>query len=620
MTRQRTLSGVFSATVRRRSPSCPIPSRLCLTGTEKTLRTARCAWLLGWAIYTMASLAHASPTANYYDSVNPTDAATLRATLHEVIDDHQRFPYTSSATDTWDILEEADSDPTDFTSILDVYGNASLPKFGGGGGGYNREHSWPKSYGFPNDGSQNYPYTDCHHLFLSDEGYNSSRSNKLYDYCDLGCSERTTLANGGVGGGTGTYPGWSNWTTTGIWEAWLGRRGDVARALFYLDVRYEGGLHGVSLTDEPDLILTDDASLVAVSGTNAAVSYMGMLSVLLQWHLEDPVDAWERNRNDVIEGYQGNRNPFIDHPEWAGCLYADQCATGAIPAPPSGLQALRVPGGIDLDWNDNFEADLDGYLVKRSFFPGGPYLDLSPGLVASSEYLDASAQSVFISYYVVTAIDFDGNESPPSSEISAPLVVAPPWINEIHYDNSGADVNEGFEIAGRAGTDLSGWRLLAYNGNGGTLYGDMTLNGVLVDDGSAFGFLCFEMQGMQNRSPDGLALVSPTGTIVEFLSYEGSLLAVDGAAAGLMSVPIAVAESSSSVLGESLQREGQGSQAADFHWAGSAPHSRGMVNPAQLLVMPVNVPSLSGWLQMIWPVLLIGVGVGRLRSRSGRIG
>ncbi len=568
----------------------------------------------------MASLAHASPTANYYDSVNPTHAATLRATLHEVIDDHQRFPYTSSATDTWDILEEADSDPTDFTSILDVYGNASLPKFGGGGGGYNREHSWPKSYGFPNDGSQNYPYTDCHHLFLSDEGYNSSRSNKFYDYCDLNCSERTTLANGGVGGGAGTYPGWSNWTATGIWEAWLGRRGDVARALFYLDVRYEGGLHGGSLADEPDLILTDDASLVAVSGTNAAVSYMGMLSVLLQWHLEDPVDAWERNRNDVIEGYQGNRNPFIDHPEWAGCLYADQCATGAIPAPPSGLQALRIPGGIDLDWNDNFEADLDGYQVKRSFFPGGPYLDLSPGLVASSEYLDASVQSAFISYYVVTAIDFDGNESPASSEISAPLVVAPPWINEIHYDNSGADANEGFEIAGRAGTDLSGWRLLAYNGNGGTLYGDMTLNGVLVDDGSGFGFLFFAMQGMQNGSPDGLALVSPTGTIVEFLSYEGSLLAVDGAAAGLISIPIAVAESSSSVLGESLQREGQGSQAADFHWAGSAPHSRGMVNPAQLMVMPVNVPSLSGWLQIIWPVLLIGVGVGRLRSRAGRVG
>jgi hypothetical protein len=148
----------------------------------------------------------------------------------------------------------------------------------------------------------------------------------------------------------------------------------------------------------------------------------------------------------------------------------------------------------------------------------------------------------------------------------------------------------------------------------------MTLNGVLVDDGSGFGFLFFAMQGMQNGSPDGLALVSPTGTIVDFLSYEGSLLAVDGAAAGLMSIPIAVAESSSSVLGESLQREGQGSQAADFHWAGSAPHSRGMVNSAQVMVMPVNVPSLSGWLQIIWPVLLIGVGVGRLRSRAGRVG
>ena len=63
-------------------------------------------------------------------------------------------------------------------------------------------------------------------------------------------------------GGSGVYPGESNWTTAGVWEAWAGRRGDVARALFYLDVRYEGGVHGVTGAAEPDLVLTDDPSLL----------------------------------------------------------------------------------------------------------------------------------------------------------------------------------------------------------------------------------------------------------------------------------------------------------------------------------------------------------------------
>ncbi|RMF77376.1 MAG: endonuclease I, partial [Planctomycetota bacterium] len=126
---------------------------------------------------------HADAPPGYYDTVDTTDATTLRVTLHAIIQDHTRYPYTSSSTDTWDILELADEDPANASNILDLYRNASYPKAGGGNTNYNREHSWPKSYGFPNDNSSNYPYTDCHHLFLCDSGYNSSRSNKPYRYC-----------------------------------------------------------------------------------------------------------------------------------------------------------------------------------------------------------------------------------------------------------------------------------------------------------------------------------------------------------------------------------------------------------------------------------------------------
>ena len=70
----------------------------------------------------------------YYDPVNATNSATLRTTLHAVIDDHTRFPYTSGNTDTWDILELTDEQPNDADSVLDVSKNASILKFGGGNG------------------------------------------------------------------------------------------------------------------------------------------------------------------------------------------------------------------------------------------------------------------------------------------------------------------------------------------------------------------------------------------------------------------------------------------------------------------------------------------------------
>jgi endonuclease I len=273
------------------------------------------------------------PAAGYYDSVDSSSQSALRSTLHGVIDDHLRFPYTSSNTDTWDILEQVQEDPSDPARIIDVYQNDDHLKQGGGNTFYNREHTWPNSYGFPDDGSGNYPFTDCHVLFLCDSSYNSSRGNKPYRTCGPSCSEKTTVANSGQGGGSGNYPGNSNWTSglhsTGSWEVWGATRGDIARAQFYLDVRYEGGVHGTTGHWEPNLILTNSESLIAASntGNNEAVAYMGMLQDLLQWHLEDPVDDRERARNDIVFSYQGNRNPFIDHPEWADCLFQAACET-----------------------------------------------------------------------------------------------------------------------------------------------------------------------------------------------------------------------------------------------------------------------------------------------------
>lgn len=272
-------------------------------------------------VFTTASV----PGGDYYGGADDSSAGALRASLHAIIDDHQRYPYTSSSTDTWDILEFADEDPNNPGRILDVYRNASYQKHGAGNTEYNREHTWPKSYGFTDDGSGNYPYTDTHMLFLSDSGYNSSRGNKPYANCQTGCTERTTIANNGEGGGSGAFPGNSNWYDTLNWQTWGDRKGDVARAVLYMDVRYAGGTHGGTGAAEPDLILTDDPGLINSSSNNLGVAYMGLLSDLLQWHAEDPVDDKERLRNEAVYSYQGNRNPFIDHPEWVACVFQGQC-------------------------------------------------------------------------------------------------------------------------------------------------------------------------------------------------------------------------------------------------------------------------------------------------------
>lgn len=276
----------------------------------------------------------------YYATVVASDPASLRATLHAVIDDHQRFPYTSAATDTWDILKLAEQDPADSARIVDVYRNASYAKQAGGNSFYDREHTWPKSYGFPDEGDSS-AHTDTHMLMLSHIAYNGARGNKRFGQCATGCSEYPTLATNGSGGGTGSYPGNSNWSDATVFQVWVGKRGDVARAIFYMDIRYEGGVHGGTGAAEPDLRVTDDPGQIQPAGNGAAVAYMGLTSVLLAWHEADPPDDFERRRNDVVASFQGNRNPFIDHPEWIACLHLGECsgagdalfADGFDPAP-----------------------------------------------------------------------------------------------------------------------------------------------------------------------------------------------------------------------------------------------------------------------------------------------
>ncbi len=154
------------------------------------------------------------------------------------------------------------------------------------------------------------------------------------------------------------------------------------------------------------------------------------------------------------------------------------------------------------------------------------------------------------------------------------------FINEIHYDNAGTDSGEGVEIAGPAGTDLSTYTLTAYNGNGGASYTVVALTGTIPNQGATgYGTVFFAISGLQNGSPDGIALDNG-GALIQFLSYEGAFTAVNGVANGVTSTDIGVSEDGS-VDGQSLQLVGSGNVYTDFTWNTQSASSYDLINPGQ---------------------------------------
>lgn len=173
------------------------------------------------------------------------------------------------------------------------------------------------------------------------------------------------------------------------------------------------------------------------------------------------------------------------------------------------------------------------------------------------------------------------------------------FINEIHYDDSSKgvnkDSNEGMEVAGPAGESASGWSLHLYNGSSSQLnvYDSATLSGSFPDQNGCFGAIWVDFEQVQNGSPDGVALVDPSGDVVQFLSYEGTFTAADGPAAGMTSEDIGVEETNGTAPGLSLQLTGTGSRYSDFTWQAEVPHTRGQPNQGQTFTGCAGTPTAS---------------------------
>ena len=230
-------------------------------------------------------------TDSYYDATQNKYGADLKSALHNIIKGHTEYSYS----DLWNILRDTDEDPNNTDNVILLYTGWSYDKYNNGGDPdeWNREHVWAKSHG--DFGTSPPAGTDVHHIRPTDVSVNSKRGNLDFD-------------NGGTeyidgDGATGCY------YDDDSWEPRDAVKGDVARMMYYMVVRYEG-------EEGYDLELVD-----YTPSTTGNDPVFGKQSTLYQWHWIDSVDDWERRRNDrIYNNWQHNRNPFIDHPEFADRL------------------------------------------------------------------------------------------------------------------------------------------------------------------------------------------------------------------------------------------------------------------------------------------------------------
>ncbi|WP_414640364.1 endonuclease [Amycolatopsis sp.] len=223
----------------------------------------------------------------YRDAIGRTGPA-LKSSLHQIISTNTKLTYDQ----VWDALKATDQDPNNSANVILLYSGRSQSKTtnGGNANDWNREHVWAKSHG--DFGTATGPGTDIHHLRPEDVSVNADRGNKDFDL-----------------GGSAVPEAPGNLTDADSFEPRNAVKGDVARMILYMAVRYDGGDGFADLEPNNNV-------------NNGSAPNIGKLSVLKQWNTQDPPDTFEKRRNQVIyDTYQHNRNPFIDHPEWVNSIW-----------------------------------------------------------------------------------------------------------------------------------------------------------------------------------------------------------------------------------------------------------------------------------------------------------
>jgi endonuclease I len=239
----------------------------------------------------------------YYSSIDFSQTGdNLKTQLTQLITTTHttNLPYTATGTtDTWDALYQTDLNPTNTNNVLLIYGwddtdsdvsndysrNKNLSCHTSSCSGlWVREHVFPRSLGTPNLGFE-FAGSDAHHLRSIDNSRNNSRSNRKFEE------------------GSGVVMSYI--TTAGNWYPGNEWKGDVARMMMYMYVRY------------PSQCLPVNVGVGSTSYSN----FGDMPNVFLDWNAQDPVSQYEINRNNILNTIQGNRNPFIDNPYLATIIW-----------------------------------------------------------------------------------------------------------------------------------------------------------------------------------------------------------------------------------------------------------------------------------------------------------
>jgi len=290
------------------------------TNEDKTLRKTLIVIVF---VGLVASGACSKSSEGYYFAAEGETGDALKSALHEIIDDHNVLPYTRPGNDdwhdgenidVWEALVYTDSSCPDANPeceevrLLYLEEDRSIDQANRGKGendSWEREHVWPKSRGFPDENQDG--YTDLHHLRPADRNINSERSN--YGYNMGGKTVMDKLSDGEEVPTAAKIDADNN-----SFEPPDPAKGQVARMIFYMAVRYEGG-PGENM---PDLVLRNENNRVSEP-------WIGSLCALIEWNNSFPPTEFERRRNNRVMELQGNRNPFIDEPDWANLIWGHRC-------------------------------------------------------------------------------------------------------------------------------------------------------------------------------------------------------------------------------------------------------------------------------------------------------
>lgn len=264
------------------------------------------------AVALVLALTAAQGPGSYYDNIdkNATGAA-LQQELTALISKHKMLTYADlwTAFQTTDEgLDRVDGCPanliddiysdTCWTAVTEQCGNYKKE-----GDCYNREHSWPKSWW---NGSASVPaYTDLNHMRPTDGYDNNRRANFPFGYVDPNVAPAWTTSNGCKLGPCVAAPGSSQPVpATSCWEESDELKGEMARVYLYMETSY-----------------ADIFTCCDTDGTVGAKMKPWLLETMLDWHARFPVSAAEAGRNDRVFQVQGNRNPFIDFPQWVDKIW-----------------------------------------------------------------------------------------------------------------------------------------------------------------------------------------------------------------------------------------------------------------------------------------------------------